>query len=110
MKTNGKAVRIDKVKDRRRALGRTRVLVQLGLLVVIAVMTLSAATYILDNIARVEAQREAVAIEIAQAEARRQEIEDSATYTESIEFIEYIARNLLNLVRRDEIIFIMTTE
>ena len=105
-----KAIRIDKVQDRRRAFGRARTLVKLALLAVVAVTTLSTATYIIDNISRVESQREAVQAQIAEAEARRQEIEDSVAYTESIEFIEYIARNVLNLVRRDEIIFIMTPE
>jgi cell division protein FtsB len=104
-----KVVRIDKVKNRRRAFGRARALVQLALIAVVAVMTLSAAAHIMDNIVRVETQREAVQLQIAEAEARRLEIEDSVAYVESIEFIEYIARRL-GLVRRDEIIFIMTTE
>jgi cell division protein FtsB len=105
-----KAVRIDKIRNRRGAFGRTKTLIKLALLAVVIVMTLSAASHIMDNIARVEVQHEAVAAQIAEAEARRQEIEDSVAYVESIEFIEYIARNMLNLVRRDEIIFIMTTE
>jgi len=106
---NDKQVQISKDNDRRRAFGRVRVLVQLALLAIIAVMTLSAASHIMGNIARIEAQREIVQSQIAEAEARRQEIEDSAAYVESIDFIEYMARRL-GLVRRDEIIFIMTTE
>ena len=105
----GKVARIDKVKNRRGALGRAKALVQLALLSVIVVITLSAATHIMENIARLEIEREVVQSQIAEAEARRQEIEDSAAYVESIDFIEYMARRL-GLVRRDEIIFIMTTE
>ena len=104
-----KAVRIDKVTNRRRAFGRARALIQLVLLVVVVVMTLSAATHIMDNIDRVRAEREVVQSQIAEAEARRLEIEDSVAYVESIDFIEYMARRL-GLVRRDEIIFIMTTD
>jgi len=103
-------IRLDKVKSKNRAFGGIRVLVRIVLLSIVVTMMLSAASYIMDNISRVEAQREVIAIEIAHAEARRLEIEDSVAYTESIDFIEYIARNVLNLVRRDEIIFIMTTE
>ena len=104
-----RTVRIDKVNNRRRAFGRIKTLIQLALLTVVVVMTLSASAHILDNIARVEAQRETVHLQIAEAEARRLEIEDSVAYVESIDFIEYMARRL-GLVRRDEIIFIMTTE
>lgn len=104
-----KVVQIDKVKNRRGALGRAKALIQLALLGVVVVTTLSAAAHIMENIARVEIEREIVQAQIAEAEARRQEIENSVAYVESIDFIEYIARRL-GLVRRDEIIFIMTTE
>ena len=104
-----KAAQTDKAKNRRGALGRAKALVQLAILGVIGFVTLSAAAHIMDNIARVEMEREIVQAQIAEAEARRQEIENSVAYVESIDFIEYIARRL-GLVRRDEIIFIMTTE
>ena len=107
MKEN--VTRIDKTKSKRRAFGGVKALVRLGLLAVIATMTLSAASHIMDNIDCVGMQQEAVQAQIAEAEARRLEIEDSAAYVESIDFIEYIARRM-GLVRRDEIIFIMTTE
>ena len=105
-----KAAKIEKTKGVRGSFGRTRTLIKLALLGVVVVMTLSAAVHIMDNIADLQAEHEIVQTQIKEANARRQEIEDSAAYTESIEFIEYVARNMLNLVRRDEIIFIMTTE
>jgi len=104
-----KVVRIDKIKNERGAFRRAKALIKLALLTAIAVMTISTATHIMDNIAIVEAQREAVQSQIADAEVRRLEIEDSVAYVESIDFIEYMARRM-GLVRRDEIIFIMTTE
>ena len=105
-----KAAQIDnKPKNERGSFGRAKTLIKLALLCVIIVMTLSAVSHILDNIARIEAQREVVQAQIAEAEARRLEIEDSVAYVQSIDFIEYMARRM-GLVRRDEIIFIMTTE
>jgi len=105
-----KAIRIDKVKSKRRAFGSVKALVQFGLLVAIVVGTLSATTYIMDNISHTQEQIATLDAQILAAEARRQEIEDAAAYVSSIDFIEYIARTRLNLVRRDEIIFIMTSE
>ena len=109
MKAELKAAQTDNVKKKRRAYGGAKALFRLVLLTIVITMTLSAATHVMDNIAYVEAQREAVQAQIAVAEARRQEIEDSVAYVTSLDFIEYIARRL-GLVRRDEIIFIMTTE
>ena len=104
-----RVVKIEKVNDVQVGFRRTKTLIKLALLGTVAVMTLSAAMHIIDNIARVQAQHEIVVAQIAEAEARRQEIENSVAYVESIDFIEYMARRL-GLVRRDEIIFIMTTE
>jgi len=105
-----KAVRIDKVKNRRRAFGGAKTLVQLALLAVVVIATLTYAGHIMDNIARAEEERSALDMQILAAEVRRQEIEDAAAYVSSVDFIEYIARSRLNLVRPDEIIFIMTRE
>ena len=108
--TQNKAIRIDKVKNKRRAFGGIKALVQLALLVTVVVVTLTAATGIMDNISRTQEQIAILDEQIIAAEARRQEIEDAAAYVSSIDFVEYIARTRLNLVRRDEIIFIMTSE
>ena len=109
MKATAKTAQTDNTKKKRRAYGGAKALFRLVLLGIVVTATLSAATHVMDNIAYVEAQRREVQAQIAAAEARRQEIEDSVAYVTSIDFIEYIARRL-GLVRRDEIIFIMTTE
>ena len=107
---NNKPIRIDKVKQRRGALGGIKTSIKLVLLVIIALVTLVSVTHTMDSIAEIEAQMASVQAQIAQAEARRREIEDSAAYVASVSFIEYIARNRLGLVHRDEIIFMMIYE
>ena len=105
-----KPIRIDKVKKRRRVFVGVKTLVQLALIIAIAVTTIIAFNHTMDNIAYTEAELAATQLQIEDARARRTQIEDSAAYTQSISFIENIARNWLGLVRRDEVIFIITEE
>ncbi|MCL2397761.1 MAG: septum formation initiator family protein [Defluviitaleaceae bacterium] len=101
-------MRIDKIKKRRRNFAGAKALALLAVLVVIIVSTFVYAGYTMGNIGAAEAELAATRQQIEAAEARQREIEDSAAYVNSKEFVEYIARNWLNLVRRGEIIFIMT--
>ena len=110
MQKESKAIRLDKKRKRRKMFAGFKNLVQLALLLAMIATTFLAATYTLDNIARTDAELALTQVQIEAAEVRRREIEDSDAYMQSPQFVENIARNWLNLVRRDEIIFIMTTE
>jgi len=100
-------VSIGAVKRRRKAFWGVKTLVQLALLALVIATALVIVSGTLDNIAVMEQEIAATQAQIDAAVARRREIEDAAVYTRSFSFVEYIARTRLNLVRRDEIIFIM---
>lgn len=100
-------VNINAVKRRRRAFWGVKTLVQLGLLALVIVTALVILSGTLDDIAAIEHEIAATQAQVETALTRRREIEDTAAYTRSNSFVEYIARTRLNLVRRDEIIFII---
>jgi len=81
--------------------------VQLSLLALVIATALVIVSGTLDDIAVIEQEIAATQAQVDAAMARRREIEDATAYTRSFSFVEYIARTRLNLVRRDEIIFIM---
>lgn len=110
MSRKNSAIRIDKVRNRRRLFFGAKTLIQLALLAIVITATFVIASNIMDDIAATEAELAAVQAQIEAAEARGREIEDSAAYVQSIQFIESIARERLGLVRRDEIIFIITQD
>ena len=103
-------INLSSVKRRRRAAFGLKAFVHFALLVVVAATTLVLVSGVLDDIADTERELAATQSQITTAQVRRREIEDTTAYTQSLSFVEYIARTRLNLVRRDEIIFIMTPE
>ncbi|MCL2236038.1 MAG: spore cortex biosynthesis protein YabQ [Defluviitaleaceae bacterium] len=105
-----KIKRVDKVvKGRKVAFGLKTVL-QLLILIVIIGVALYLATGLLGRINETNAQTAQIEAQIVQQEERQRELMDEAEYTQSIEFIENVARQHLHLLHRDEIIFIMIDE
>jgi len=84
--------------------------VLLVLLFSVVGVTLVSIAGTLDDIAVTDARLADVQQQIEDEEARRAQIEDAATYTQTISFIEDIARRRLGLVRRDEVIFIINSD
>lgn len=97
-------------KAYRRAFFGLKTLVQLGLIAAIVLVTVVSVLNTADDVAALEAETAAIRLQIERAAARRQEIEDAEAYMQSTRFVEYIARSRLNLVRRDELIFIINME
>jgi len=113
MRKENQPVQINKIKQRRKmsaGFRRVKALALFALLLVVLGATALHVGRTMDEIAATDAQLAATLAQIETEEARRELIEDSAAYTQSISFIEDVARRRLGLVRRDEIIFIMNSD
>ena len=102
-----KHINIRAAKAKKRAAFGFKTLLQLAILAVIIAASIIFATGRMERISALEDELALVEARIENQLIRQQEIEDTEAYTQSIAFIEYIARNWRNLVHRDEIIFVM---
>ena len=84
-----------------------KLILQICLLATIIISALYASGNIMNDIDRTNARILQLDYEIEEARALRLEIENYSIYTQGYSFIEYIARNWLNMVRRDETIFVI---
>ena len=107
MEKNMRIDRIDKVYKRRKWTLMLRLLVYASIIVAILSFMVYLAVGFMGRIEQNQAIIAELEHEMSLANARAAEIEDMAAYMQSHSFVESIARSLLNLVFRDETIFIM---